>query len=268
MRRERLVAARKAAGKSQERVAELVGVDRTTVGTWERGEYTPRPDQRAAYAEAIGVTLEELAAMLSNVPETADETPDWLINYLASEQSASVLRVHEPRAIFGLLQAPSYVEALVGRVGDNGISSRYLQQAVEQRRYRQKRVRDGDLVLHVIQPEPALHLVVGNPEIMVEQLNMLIELADLPNVTMQVTTYQAGQYEARRLGAFSLMAHPWVDSPRVHIEDYSSGGRFITDAEEVNYFISAFEYASRIALSPRESMSFVQRLADNWRSSA
>ena len=35
---------------------------------------------------------------------------------IASEQSASDLRAHEPRAVFGLLQAPSYVEALVGRI--------------------------------------------------------------------------------------------------------------------------------------------------------
>ena len=265
MRRERLIAARKAAGRSQERVAELVGVDRTTVGTWERGEYTPRPDQRAAYAEAIGVTLEELAAMLSSVPASSGETPDWLVNYLASEQSASDLRAHEPRAVFGLLQAPSYVEALVGRVGDDGVSSSYLQRTVEQRLYRQKRVRDGDLVLHVVQPEPALHLVVGDAEVMAAQFDTMFELAKLPNVTLQVTTYQAGQYEARRLGAFSLMTHPW-GHPRVHIEGYG-GGRFITDADEVSYFAKAFEHASRIALSPGDSLDFIRHLADNWRNS-
>jgi transcriptional regulator with XRE-family HTH domain len=244
-------------------VAELVGVDRTTVGTWERGEYTPRPDQRAAYAEAIGVTLGELAAMLSSLPETAGETPDWVVNYLASEQSASDLRAHEPRAVFGLLQVPSYVEALVGRVGDDGVSSSYLHRTVEQRLYRQKRVRDGDLVLHVIQPESALHLAVGDPVVMAEQLNTMVELAALPNVTVQVTTYQAGQYEARRLGAFSIMTHPW-GNPRVHLEDYG-GGRFITDADEVNYFGGAFAYASRIALSPVDSSNFIRHLADNWR---
>ncbi len=246
-------------------MAELVGVDRTTVGTWERGEYIPRPDQRAAYAEAIGVTLEELAAMLSSVPASSGETPDWLVNYLASEQSASDLRAHEPRAVFGLLQAPSYVEALVGRVGDDGVSSSYLQRTVEQRLYRQKRVRDGDLVLHVVQPEPALHLVVGDAEVMAAQFDTMFELAKLPNVTLQVTTYQAGQYEARRLGAFSLMTHPW-GHPRVHIEGYG-GGRFITDADEVSYFAKAFEHASRIALSPGDSLDFICHLADNWRNS-
>jgi hypothetical protein len=230
------------------------------------GEYTPHPDQRAAYAEAIGVTLDELHAMLSSAPSVLGEVPDWLMNYLASEQSASEMRAHEPRAIFGLLQTPAYVEALAGRVADTGVSAGYVQHTVEQRLYRQKRVRDGDLVLHVIQPEPALHLVVGDAGIMAAQLDTMIELAALPNVTIQVTTYQAGQYEARRIGAFSLMTHPW-GNPRVHIEGYS-GGQFITEAEEVDYFRIAFENAGRIALSPRESTAFIQRLADTWRGNA
>jgi transcriptional regulator with XRE-family HTH domain len=264
VRRERLISARKASGKSQERVAELVGVDRTTVGTWERGEYTPRPDQRVAYADAIGVSLDELHAMLSSAPPATGEIPDWLMSYLVSEQSASEMSAHEPRAVFGLLQTPAYVEALAGRVADTGVSPSYVQNTVEQRLHRQKRIRDGDLVLHVIQPEPALHLVVGDAGIMAAQLDTIVELAELPNVTVQVVTYEAGQYEARRLGAFSLMRHLW-GNPRVHIEGYG-GGRFITDADEVGYFRNAFDHAQRIALTPRDSAAFITRLADRWRS--
>jgi hypothetical protein len=90
-------------------------------------------------------------------------------------------------------------------------------------------------------------------------------LRDLHRGPVEVTTYQAGQYEARRLGAFSLMTHPW-GHPRVHIEGYG-GGRFITDADEVSYFAKAFEHASRIALSPGDSLDFIRHLADNWRNS-
>jgi transcriptional regulator with XRE-family HTH domain len=265
VRRERIIAARKAAGRTQEQVAEFVGVDRTTVGTWERGEYTPRPDQRAAYAEAIGVTLEGLDAMLSSLPAAGDETPDWLVDYLSAEQSASGLRAHEPRAVFGLFQTPRYVQALVSRVGDGRVSTSYVRRMVEQRQYRQKRVRKGDIALHVIQPEPALRLVVGDAAIMTQQLDTMIELAALPNVTVQIMTYEVGNCEARRLGDFAIMTHPWC-CPRVHIEPYG-GGRFITDADEVNYFADAFERASQIALSPGESEIFIQRLADTWRGS-
>lgn len=59
------------------------------------------------------------------------------------------------------------------------------------------------------------------------------------------------------------MMHPG-GSPRVHIEGYG-GGRFITDTDEVAYFASAFDHASRVALNPVASRKFIRRLADEWR---
>jgi transcriptional regulator with XRE-family HTH domain len=262
MRRERLIDARKAAGLNQEQIAEAIGVDRTTLGKWERGESTPQPNQRLAYAEALGVTMDELSAMLSSIPQDAGEMPEWLSTYLAMEQSAIEIRAHEPRVVHGLFQDPSYVEAVVGRVGITGVSDTYLQQMVEQRLHRQKRIRSGDLVVDVIQPEPALRLRVGSPSVMAGQLNTMVELAELPNVTIRVTTFEAGQYEARRLGIFSIMSHAW-GRPRVHIEGYG-GGRFISDAEEVAYFAAAFEQAQGMALSPSESRKFIQKQAKEW----
>ncbi|MGY1983777.1 helix-turn-helix domain-containing protein [Nocardia gipuzkoensis] len=262
MRRERLIEARKATGKTQEQIAEAIGVDRTTLGRWERNEGTPYPAQRPKYAEALGVTTDELSAMLSSLPAIEGEMPEWLSTYLGMEQSATSIRTHEPRAVHGLLQIPAYVEALVSRVGIPGVSDTYVQQAVDQRLHRQKRVRSGDLVLNVIQPESSLRLRVGTPDVMSEQLRTLAELSELPNVTVRVTTSDAGQYEARRLHSFSIMSHPW-GSPRVHIESYG-GRRFITDAEEVRYFASAFDHGAKIALSPTESRKFVLELAGKW----
>ncbi|WP_039796264.1 helix-turn-helix domain-containing protein [Nocardia araoensis] len=262
MRRQRLIEARKSVGKSQEQVAEEVGVDRTTIGRWERDEGTPFPAQRPKYAEALGVTMDELSAMLSSVPAVTGEVPAWLSHYLGMEQSATGIRCHEPRAVYGLLQSPRYVEALVSRVGVSGVSDTYVQQAVDQRLHRQKRVRSGDLQLDVIQPEAALRLRVGNPAIMSEQLRTVVELSELSNVTVRVVTFDAGQYEARRIGDFSIMSHPW-GTPHVHIEGYG-GGRFITDADEVHYFNSAFDHAANVALSPKESRRFILGLADEW----
>jgi transcriptional regulator with XRE-family HTH domain len=263
VRRERLIAARRSLGKSQEQVGQEVGVDRTTIGTWERGEHTPQPYQRPALAEAYGVTMDELDGMLSSIPPNANEMPDWLSTYLGMEQSATLLRAHEPRAVYGLFQTPTYVEHLVGRVGVTGVSDTYLQRSIEQRLHRQKRVRNGDLILDVVQPEAALHLQVGDADVMAEQLNTLAELAELPNVTVRITRFSAGQYEARRLSDFVIMAHPW-GNPRVHIEGYS-GGQFLTDADEVAYFASAFDHATRIALTPAASIDFIRQLASNWR---
>ncbi|MRH86192.1 helix-turn-helix domain-containing protein [Nocardia sp. SYP-A9097] len=262
MRREMLVSARRAAGKTQEQVARLVGVDRTTLGKWERDETTPHPYQRLRYAEALGITLDELDAMLSSIPRETNEMPEWLTTYLGMEQSATRLRAYEPRAVYGLLQTPAYVEHLARGLCLSGVSDSYIREMVAQRLYRQKRIRDGSLMLDVVQPESVLHLRVGSPAVMTEQLRAILELAALPNVALHITTFAAGPYAARRFGGFVAMDHPW-GTPRVHIEGYG-GGRFISDADEVAYFSETFDDACRIALSPRQSRDYIEKLANTW----
>lgn len=262
MRRDRLAEARKAAGKTQEEVAEEVGVDRTTIGKWERNDSTPHPNQRPAYADALRVSLSELASMLSSMPADDDEIPDWASTYFAMEQSATEMRAHEPELVYGLLQVPAYTEAVAKQVGISGVSDEYIQKAVDQRRHRQQRVRDGSLKLDVIQAEQVLHVRVGDAEVMTDQLKALADFAELSNVTVRVMTFDAGQHEVRRLDTFVIMAHPW-GNPRVYMEGYG-GGRFITDADEVAYFAEVYDQASRLALSPAESVGFIRDLATEW----
>lgn len=47
-------------GYSQEKLARLVGVDRTTIGRWESGRISPQPPQRRGLAVALEVSLQEL----------------------------------------------------------------------------------------------------------------------------------------------------------------------------------------------------------------
>jgi transcriptional regulator with XRE-family HTH domain len=263
VRRERLITARKVVGKSQEDVAEAVGVDRTTIGTWERGERTPQPSQRAPYAVALGVSMSELDAMLSNIPTYAEEMPDWLSTYLGLEQSATKLLDHCPGAVHGLLQTPAYTEHVVRHVSIAGVPESYVHGAIEQRRHRQKRVGSGDLTLDIIQPEHAFQLRVGDSKVMATQLRTMVELAELPNVTVRVTLNEMGQHEALRLGAFGIMEHPW-GSPRAHLVEGYGGGRFITDADEVAYLRAVFDHAAGLALSPKDSVAFIQQQAEQW----
>lgn len=51
-------------GYTQEGLAEALGVDRTTIGRWERGEQQPQPWQRPDLARKLRVTLEELDGLL------------------------------------------------------------------------------------------------------------------------------------------------------------------------------------------------------------
>ncbi len=53
---------RTAAGRTQEQLAEAVGVSRQTVAKWESGETSPDLEHAAALADALGTTLDALVS--------------------------------------------------------------------------------------------------------------------------------------------------------------------------------------------------------------
>ncbi|WP_052595772.1 helix-turn-helix transcriptional regulator [Luteipulveratus mongoliensis] len=75
IKRTRLAQERKAAGLSQERLAEILGVDRSTIGRWETGITEPQPSLRPKLAEALSVSISDLRAMLNGREGTAAPDP-------------------------------------------------------------------------------------------------------------------------------------------------------------------------------------------------
>jgi DNA-binding XRE family transcriptional regulator len=69
LRRLRLAQRRKALGHSQDDLAALIGVDRTTVIRWERAETEPQPWLRRKLATHLRVTPDELTELLEAVSE-------------------------------------------------------------------------------------------------------------------------------------------------------------------------------------------------------
>jgi DNA-binding XRE family transcriptional regulator len=61
---------RRAAGYTQESLAEHLGVDRTTVARWESGEYSPQPWLRPKIAKVFGISLRELSGLVDGVDTT------------------------------------------------------------------------------------------------------------------------------------------------------------------------------------------------------
>jgi transcriptional regulator with XRE-family HTH domain len=264
VRRDALIAARRRAGKSQEAVGEEAGVDRTTIGTWERGERSPQPHQRKLYAEAIGLTLSELDAALTGLPNEETRPPVGLAAFLGMEQSATEILAHEPHVVHGLLQTPDYAAAIARSVGVAPSSEAYERRNKEQRQWRQVRVERGDVALHVVQPEIALRLRLGTREGMAAQMDKLIALGRRDHVTVQVVPFSVGQYEALRMGSISVMTHPWVPGRTVYWVRYP-GLAEVEDPDEAANFIAAVEQAATLALTPDESLELIARAAEEWR---
>jgi transcriptional regulator with XRE-family HTH domain len=75
--RRRLAERRRAQGLTQEALAHMLDRDVTTVARWERGETTPQPWHRKPYADALGVDLDDLDAMLDGDAEAVDVGGEW-----------------------------------------------------------------------------------------------------------------------------------------------------------------------------------------------
>ncbi|GGV50528.1 hypothetical protein GCM10010245_79610 [Streptomyces spectabilis] len=96
--RKRLDDRRKAVGLSIEKLAETVGVSRSTLGRWLYNGEEPRPELRPRLAEVLGVSLELLEELLSS---TADEP----LSEQRNPRSVATAAVQDLRADFEELSA-------------------------------------------------------------------------------------------------------------------------------------------------------------------
>lgn len=90
-RRRALAARRKAVGHTQEQLAALLGVERSTVVRWEAGETEPLPRCRPQLAEALAVSLDELDELLAEPEDLQGQPGDaLLVSLLGDVASAQV----------------------------------------------------------------------------------------------------------------------------------------------------------------------------------
>lgn len=74
-KRRTLAGRRRVVGYTQEQLAAVLGVERTTVVRWEAGETCPQPWCRPKLAQALDVSVEELDTMLAGDQTVEDERP-------------------------------------------------------------------------------------------------------------------------------------------------------------------------------------------------
>lgn len=97
-KRVRLAQRRKSAGYSQEKLAERLGVERSTVVRWEAAESEPQPWARPKLAAALKVTVDDLQSLLDDV-SVVQAKPSEHMNYVLEHPSSvdlvAVAHLHE-----------------------------------------------------------------------------------------------------------------------------------------------------------------------------
>jgi transcriptional regulator with XRE-family HTH domain len=103
-RRGRLAARRRALGLTQEDLAALLGVERSTVGRWEAGATQPLPWLRPRLARALRVPAGQLAGLLGGVAAGPDGRAAAVPRQLPAAVAAFTGRAGELAALTGMLE--------------------------------------------------------------------------------------------------------------------------------------------------------------------
>ncbi|MFE3327848.1 helix-turn-helix domain-containing protein [Streptomyces sp. NPDC059176] len=181
--------------------------------------------------------------------------------YIGLETDAASLRVYEPQIVPGLLQTREYAEALIaGALPETPVSD--VEKRVQVRLRRQERVisPESPLRLWAVVDEAALRRVVGNRELMREQLEYLIEQSQLPHVTVQVLPFSMGAHPGIT-GHYAILEFPdTADSSVVYIEGVTSD-LYLEKANDVHKYTVMYEHLRAQALSADHTREFIQDVA-------
>ena len=106
--------------------------------------------------------------------------------------------------------------------------------------------------------DEAVRREIGGPEVLREQLEHLRELAERPNITLQVIPYTAGGYGTMN-GSFIIIDYPESETvPGVYLE-YPAGGEWVDNADDVQRFTTTFDQAAARALSPADTTHLIEQ---------
>jgi uncharacterized protein DUF5753 len=106
--------------------------------------------------------------------------------------------------------------------------------------------------------ESVLWRPVGGPEVIAGQLDRLLELSWLPNVTIRVLPAEVGVLRAH-LGHFVLLSiPPELGSDVVYIEGHATNA-YLSTAADLELYEGVFRSALENALDPERSVAMIHR---------
>ncbi|MTE19517.1 helix-turn-helix domain-containing protein [Streptomyces sp. TRM43335] len=184
--------------------------------------------------------------------------------YIGLETDAASLRVYEPQVVPGLLQTQAYAEAVVAGALPEA-SAADVEKRVRVRLRRQDRIHDtrNPLRLWAVIDEAALRRTVGGRQIMRDQLERLLELSQLPHVTVQVLPFAMGAHPGLN-GQYAILEFPdAVDSTVVYLEGVTSD-LYLEKAGDVHSYSVMYEHLRAQALNVDQTREFVEGIAKEY----
>ncbi len=171
-------------------------------------------------------------------------------SYLPLYERTRQFRIYEPGTLPGLFQTEAYAAARLARVIEFSGIPDDLDEAVAARLARQRVLRSGDHRFGVVLEVAALHGRIGSAEMMVEQLQHLIEVAALPNVSLGIVPPDID----RRMWSSPGF---WIfDEARVLVET-PTAELTITQPREISVYLRTFSELAAMAVYGSTARSLI-----------
>lgn len=188
----------------------------------------------------------------------SDLLPTWFETYLGLEHAAKSIRTYEGQLIPGLLQTAGYARSVVALGHDEDGERR-----VSLRRRRQELLtRPGAPSFWAVLDEAVLRRPVGGPAVMREQLEYLIEISLLPNVTIQVLPYAAGGHAAAG-SSFTMLRFAEVELPDIVYLEQLTSALYLDRREDLELYRQVMDQLSVQADQPEPSRAFLANIASS-----
>jgi transcriptional regulator with XRE-family HTH domain len=264
----RLQDLRERVGLSRDQAAKVLRVAPGTIRRMETAEVGLKIPYVQLLLKAYGITDAETEAFVELAEEANkpgwwqrfhDVLPDWFSMYVSLEGAASLLRTYEPHFVPGLLQTEDYARNVI-LVGHQSESADEIDRRVNLRMTRQNMLHEPDAPqFWAVIDEAALSRPFGPPHVMKEQLEHLLEMSELPNVTVQVLPFRFGSHAAAG-GAFTILRFAESDLPDIVYLEQLNSAVYLDKRNEVEDYLAVMERVSVQADTPTKSMAMLRQL--------
>jgi len=261
---------REAAGITPDRAGYEIRASRSKISRVEHGRVSFKERDVADLLTLYGVTEEQERRRMLNLAQHAnsqgwwsrydDVMPDWFETYVGLEQATSLIRTYELQFVPGLFQTEEYARA-VTVLGHRSAPREEIEQRVALRLQRQQILArpDGTPRVWAVIDESALRRPLGGRDVMRTQLARLIELTELPQVTLQVMPFDRGGHSAAG-GSFSILRFAEPELPDIVYIEQLTGALYLDRLEEADHYREVMNSLSAEAETPAESARLLKRL--------
>ena len=259
---------REAAGITREEAGHAIRASHAKISRLELGRVGFKERDVADLLTLYGVTDEaERADVLELMRQAntkvwwqqhSDLLPNWFETYLRLEQVAKVIRTYQLQFVPGLLQSEEYARAVIGH--GHSRSTDELDRRVQLRMERQQMLHQPEAPhLWAVIDEAALHRLRCGGPLCRQQVEHLLELAELPNVSLQIATFDRGVHPATG-GPFTILRFPVQDLPDVVYLEHLNGALYLDKATDVEDYIDVWHRLCTHIDPPEHSWSTLERI--------